>query len=446
MKLYIKAAVSIENLKNQFKDFLDKHYYDDDALDLLLSVDPTYNSDSGFGGKYAVWLLNQAKKGNYGRGDMNNVRDALKLFIKKPDKFQYQDLGRYKTVDEFIQDSHRVGNMAPTEQEQKKQLKKDAHNAGDQDKKLLATDGNWELWTPLTYPGSISLARWGGVKAGWCTAYDGDDDYYQDYTSQGPLFVFINKSNPEEKYQTHFETESWFYNIEDKDLGERALFRFLLKHRKFLEPLGLTIIAGDEVIIEGKLRATQCITGDNLMHPFRVAGEVLHDYADDTYIKVPDSIKRLNSYAFTDCSKVIDIDLNNVAVIESYAFDGCSSLEALDLSKLDGLSFRALSGCNISELTVDDSILNYCSSFKFPSSLRTIIIPADKEISLYFLGAMPYWIDDLYIYSKSIGIQFTSKNRSDKRYTMHLVNSESTKAFAETVSEYCPNVKIVFDL
>jgi len=238
MKVYIRATVSIENLKTQFKDFLDEHLYDDDTLDEILSVDPTYKSGSGYAGKYGVWLLNQAKKDNYTRADMNNLKDALKMFIRKSDKFKYQDLGRYKTVDEFIEDSHRVGNMPLTDQEKKKQLKKEAHAADVEDKELLATDGNWELWTPLTYPGSISLAREGGTKAEWCTAYEGDDSYYQDYTRQGPLFIFINKNNPKEKYQTHFETESWFFNINDNDLGRSALIKFLFRHRNFLDPLG----------------------------------------------------------------------------------------------------------------------------------------------------------------------------------------------------------------
>ena len=446
MKVYVRAAVSVENLKNQFKDFLDKHYYDDDALDLILSVDPTYDNNSGYGGKYAVWLLNQAKKGNFSRSDINSLKDALKLFIRKADKFQYQDLGRYKTVDEFVRDSRRVGNMPLTDQEKKKQLKKDAHNANNEDKKLLATDGNWELWTPLSYPGSISLAREGGVKAEWCTAYEGDDSYYQDYTSQGPLFIFINKNNPSEKYQTHFETDSWFYNLGDKDLGRGALFKFLVKHRNFLEPLNVTIEPSDEVIVSGKLRATSTIKIQETGDTFRFAEKILHDYANDTHIVVPDNIRRLNSYAFEDCSNATTIDLNNVDSIDSYAFDGCSSLRELDLSNVSGLSYRALLGSGIVELTVADQIIRLCSSYIFPDSLKTLIVPENMSISLYFLGAMPYQIDDLYVYSKDINIRFSLKTKSDKHYTLHLADSASTRAFAETVSEYCQNVKIVYDL
>ena len=446
MKVYIRAAVSIENLKNQFKDFLDKKYYDDDALDLLLSVDPTYTSNSGYGGKYAVWLLNQAKKGNYTRSDMNNIRDALKLFIRKSNKFKYQDLGRYKTVEEFIRDSHAVGNMPLTEKEKKKQLKKEAHNADVEDKKLLATDGNWELWTPLTYPGSISLAREGGTKAEWCTAYEGDDYYYQDYTSKGPLYVFINKNNPKEKYQTHFETESWFFNIHDDDLGRGALIKFLSKHRNFLDPLGITITPFKEIIQSGKLYGTNKIEITSTGASFVIRGEVLHDYANDTYIKVPDSITKLVPYAFEGCDNVTDIDLNNVKSIDSYAFEGCKSLKTLDLSNVEGLSRTALIGNNITELTVSNSIIDFCNSYKFPDSLKTFIVPENMSISLYFLGAMPYQIKNLYVYSRDISIRFSLKYKSDRHYTLHLTNSESTRAFAETVSEYCQNVKIVYDL
>ena len=447
MKIYIRAAVSIENLKNQFKDYLDKHYYDDDALDLLLSVDPTYTSNSGYGGKYAVWLLNQAKKGNYDRSDMNNVRDALKMFIRKSDKFKYQDLGRYKTVDEFIQDSHTVGNMPLTEKEKKKQLKKEAHSADIEDKKLLATDGNWELWTPLSYPGSISLAREGGVKAEWCTAYEGDDSYYQDYTSQGPLYIFINKNNPKEKYQTHFETKSWFFNIHDNDLGRGALIKFLFKHRNFLDPLGMTITPFREIIQSGKLYDTNKVEITSTGDSFVVRGEVLHDYIEDTYIEVPDNITKLIPYAFEGCDKVTGIDLNNVKSIDSYAFDGCNSLRTLDLSNVNTVTRYTFSGSRLTELVLSDHLISYyATTLKYPEDLKTIKLPGNISVNLYFLSSLPKSLKDLYIYSDDVKVGFSLKAKSNNSFTMHLANSASAKTFAEEVSEYFPNVKIVYDL
>ena len=137
---------------------------------------------------------------------------------------------------------------------------------------------------------------------------------------------------------------------------------------------------------------------------------------------------------------------SNAVELSPDTFDGCSSLRALDLSNVSGLSSTALLGCGIVELTVSDQIIARCSSYKFPDSLKTLIVPENMSISLYFLGAMPYQIDDLYVYSKDISIRFSLKTRSDKHYTLHLVDSASTRAFAETVSEYCQNVKIVYDL
>ena len=446
MKVYIRATVSIENLKTQFKDFLDKHYYDDDALDLILSVDPTYKPGSGYAGKYGVWLLNQAKKGNYSRSDMNNIRDALKSFIKKSSKFKYQDLGRYKTVDEFIEDSHRVGNIPLTDQEKKKQLKKDAHNADDEDKKLLAVDDNWELWTPLTYAGSISLAREGGIKAEWCTAYEGDDSYYQDYTSQGPLYIFINKNNPREKYQTHFETESWFYNLGDRDLGKNALFKFLAKHHEFLKPLGITIKPSDEVILTGKLCSTYVIKVENTGDTFRYAEDILHDYTDDTYIKVPNKIKKLNSYAFEDCTKVTAIDLNNVTTIGSYAFEGCTNLKTLDASNIEYLNSSAFAGSSLEEITLSST--NSCRGFSDCDTLKKVIISnSASEVYLPFLRAMPKSLEDMYIYSNSIKeTSLACKDDTSIKYTLHLTNSSSAKDFGEVILGYYPNLKIVYDL
>ncbi len=106
---------------------------------------------------------------------------------------------------------------------------------GKEGAKLLATDGEWELWQPTTWEASIYLAGLGGQKATWVNAYSGDDRWFRYYADKGPFYVFINKSNPAEKYQSHPATKSWFFDAKDRNLGEQALIDFLDEHPAFAD-------------------------------------------------------------------------------------------------------------------------------------------------------------------------------------------------------------------
>jgi len=224
MKRYIRSAVSVENLKTQFAKEIPE-----DVFTELIELDPTSNYSSGKGGKYCPWILKQYNAGNITESDYDNLKDALDLFSKQYKRYPNPDIGAYKTFEDFLAATHAVGNRELTEKEKAKLLKKQAHHASDDDKKFLVSEDNWEVWQPLTYAGSISLARDGGKKASWCTAYEGNDHYWKRYTSQGPLFIFLNKSDPSEKYQLHLQTDSW-YDIDDRSQGMPAFYDFCAQH------------------------------------------------------------------------------------------------------------------------------------------------------------------------------------------------------------------------
>ena len=101
---------------------------------------------------------------------------------------------------------------------------------------LIATDGTWEMWEPLTFEGSVKLAGKGGKKAVWDTAYeDGGYFYFDQYMKRGPLYIFINTANPEEKYQYHEATNSFFNQYD----GYADLEAFMCEHPTFAEYLGI---------------------------------------------------------------------------------------------------------------------------------------------------------------------------------------------------------------
>ena len=59
-----------------------------------------------------------------------------------------------------------------------------------------------------------------GSGTDWCTATGNTDTWFLDYISQGDIYVIINKSNPKDKYQFHYETGQ-FMDPNDRDIFER---------------------------------------------------------------------------------------------------------------------------------------------------------------------------------------------------------------------------------
>ena len=84
----------------------------------------------------------------------------------------------------------------------------------DTDYKLLYTAENWTFYQPLTEKGSAYL----GANTEWCTTwgeyclnkkYRDRTNYFPSHNTKGPLFIIINKTNPLDKYQFHFETNQY---------------------------------------------------------------------------------------------------------------------------------------------------------------------------------------------------------------------------------------------
>ena len=84
----------------------------------------------------------------------------------------------------------------------------------DEDYKLLYQGKDWTFYQPLTEKGSSYL----GVNTEWCTTWGeyclnkkhrDRGNYFQSHNIKGPLFIMINKTNPLDKYQFHFETNQY---------------------------------------------------------------------------------------------------------------------------------------------------------------------------------------------------------------------------------------------
>ena len=364
MKVYISAAVSVKNLKQQYGRGIPNDLFQELVqLDPTFQLNPDIEFDENKGGKYGPWIFRQyAKARDLTRGDFNNVADALHLFAKEYKKYPHSNIMDYKSVAEFLRDTGAVGNRELDEKEKKKLLKKQAHHASDQDKKFLVADGDWEVWTPLTYAGSISLAReGGGHKAEWCTAYEGSDNYYRSYTSRGPLYIFINRANPEEKYQTHFDGNraSWFYDQYDREQGKQAFLDFCAQHPAI----------GDyfEIKNEGGVQTR--------------ANSVMGYVSDATEITIPDWISELPNMSFPKTCKKVTLP-DSVTVIPSDAFTD-SNVEEVVANNITEVKRNAFKNSAIRSIDLTNVTLVEASAFRGCKNLKDIDVPANATLQAF---------------------------------------------------------------
>jgi hypothetical protein len=84
----------------------------------------------------------------------------------------------------------------------------------DVDYKLLHEGEDWSFYQPLTEKGASYL----GFGTEWCTTWGKHclnkkhrdrDNYFQTHHNKGPLFIIMNKINPIDKYQFHFESNQY---------------------------------------------------------------------------------------------------------------------------------------------------------------------------------------------------------------------------------------------
>lgn len=382
MKIYIKAARTVEQLGEQEGKDLNKS-----ILKQLIELDPTSQYEEGKGGKYCPWIIRHYKSGDLTKDKFASLKDSLDMFAKDYRKFEKNDLNQYKTVDEFLDATREFGNRELSAKELEKLHGKQAHAASDQDKKFLCEDGDWELWTPLSYAGSIALARSGGGKqAEWCTAWTRSDSYYRSYTSRGPLYIFLNKNNTGEKYQSHFGSDgqhSWFYDINDHEQGKDAFFAFLDKHPVFkeffrvkdqggLRTMGSSVISYDPnaTVITlpediAKIPNFQipdsCVTYELPATITAIPAGVFKNTKVKTVIAP--GVTRLGANAFSG-SAIEEIDLSKVTLIGSSAFRFCKNLHTVNLNTTDELHIGAyaFSESGLDEVTILPNMqLNMCS-------------------------------------------------------------------------------------
>ena len=81
-----------------------------------------------------------------------------------------------------------------------------------QDAELAYDGSNWEILIPKSKEAACHY----GSNTRWCTA-GSSNNYYDHYSKDGPLYIIVNKKDPTDKYQFHFESNQYM-DKEDRNV------------------------------------------------------------------------------------------------------------------------------------------------------------------------------------------------------------------------------------
>lgn len=235
-----------------YKKYYSKIPYDDFIN--LISADPQTVVDGDSGkiqkmGKYSKLLVGLYQKGGLQIEDLEKAKEYLGYVYQHKiplDLGKIKELGDlYNVVKDYIaKDTKSLDEIL-------KILSKDEF-------RVLHNGENWYIFQPLTEKASCYL----GVNTEWCTTWGpyslnkkhkDRGNMFSRYSPQGPLFIIIDKKNPDHKYQFHFESSQYM----DRDDRRINASEFITKPENreifnYFFPSFTKDVNGDEIKLELK--------------------------------------------------------------------------------------------------------------------------------------------------------------------------------------------------
>ena len=294
------------------EDLVDvKKYYPNisqEDFDRIIALDPTFRKEQDKLGTYGKWILSLFQKGNL--KNEGHVKDILTRFDKEKKNLKNKDIMTYKSLEDLDNALNDEESYQDQTDRQKLRKTQDAVRKSDLSKEAekVYEDSDWEVWIPHTYEASCKLGR----GSHWCTASTEDDYYYNYYKNDfgGEYYININKHNPDEKYQFHFESGQ-FMDASDRSID---LADFLNENQ------GLKKFYGDKLLPEIKDYITSHMDGNTIKLDMRKFSNIYDKLSYRDSIS-SDSIEEILSgdtfYWFMD-AQVSWLD------VESYYLDAIS--------------------------------------------------------------------------------------------------------------------------
>lgn len=203
--------------KNEKKLSRDKKKLELEDVKKIFEADPTKTKD------YVNWLVllfTRMDKDLF-LEDLYKATDYLTIFDKAKHKFEdvskrnifnYKDLhDLFTCIEPFKEDETKILS--------KRQLRGDSPVTGQFDE-IPCDDPDWDIIIPNTHAAAV---YWGSGSQ-WCTAHSNTSTYYDNYTKDGPLYIFRDDSNPKHRFQMHIQTHQ-FMDSADKHYSPEKFFK-----------------------------------------------------------------------------------------------------------------------------------------------------------------------------------------------------------------------------
>lgn len=232
-----------------------------DVFTQIVSSDPN-TSKSGEElkkiGKYSKLLLTMFKRGSLKIEDLPKATEYLTYVYKHQLSL---DVNKIKT----LSDLYDVVKSYYTKDA--KDLTTVLKALTPEDYKVVHQDNKWTIFVPTTEKGACYL----GINTEWCTAW-GPQSLNKDYrdresrftyhNQKGYLYIIINNSNFDEKYQFHFETNQYM-NINDQRIDTGKFLDENVSIRNYFFPSFIKEDLGENEI-KSQIGKMQVLSSDSV--------------------------------------------------------------------------------------------------------------------------------------------------------------------------------------
>ena len=212
--------VKLEDVKQRFQSKKFKKAFSDkseSASKKLLDQVPN-DIEEKYKGALLNWLISWAIK-NRNVNIPGNFKASAEIFFQIKEQ-NLQRLLSKKSIAQIASPEELISIVAQAKPEYDKHIADKIENSrkGEGQNLIYQTD-KWEVYVPETKGASCALGK--GTE--WCTAAPGLDYYEDTHSKEHPLIIFINKQNPDEKYQFHYKTNQ-FMDKNDKKVKPKLIF------------------------------------------------------------------------------------------------------------------------------------------------------------------------------------------------------------------------------
>ena len=212
--------VKLEDVKQRFQSKKFKKAFSDKSESVskkLLDQVPN-DIEEKYKGALLNWLISWAIK-NRNVNIPGNFKASAEIFFQIKEQ-NLQRLLSKKSIAQISSPEELISVVAQAKPEYDKHIADKIENSrkGEGQNLIYQTD-KWEVYVPETKGASCALGK--GTE--WCTAAPGLDYYEDTHSKEHPLIIFINKQNPDEKYQFHYKTNQ-FMDKNDKKVKPKLIF------------------------------------------------------------------------------------------------------------------------------------------------------------------------------------------------------------------------------